>query len=155
MTLLETAPHPNPAPAPGRDAASRWQRLRGPAIAAAAIGAATLALHLRDPHRHGSWGECPLAALGLYCPACGGLRAVNDLTGGHVAAAASSNLLLVLALPFAAVAFGLWTSARWTGRPRRAIALPPPAGRALPWVLAVVVVGFAVARNLPGSWLAP
>ena len=30
--------------------------------------------------------------LGFYCPGCGGLRAVNDLTHGDVGAALSSNL---------------------------------------------------------------
>ena len=39
---------------------------------------------------------------GTYCPACGGLRAVNDLTRGDVAGAASSNLVFVASLPLLA-----------------------------------------------------
>ena len=35
------------------------------------------------------------AAVGIWCPACGGLRAVNDLTNGDVLGAASSNLVFV------------------------------------------------------------
>lgn len=132
----------------------RRERLRGPLLTIGALGAATLALHLRDPHQHGSWGECPLAAVGLYCPFCGGLRAVNDLTNGHLVAAASSNLLLVLAMPFAIAALLIWTLDSWRGV-RRTVRLSPRSRQAATWVLAIVVVGFAVARNLPGSWLAP
>jgi len=135
------------------DLRSRSERLRTPLLSAAAVAAASLALHVRDPHVSHSWGVCPLYALtGIYCPGCGGLRGVNDLTNGHVAQAASSNVLLVLALPFAAWFFGRWTYAAWTGREIRAI---PTLPRAVTATLVVVAVVFTVARNLPGSWLAP
>jgi len=132
----------------------RRERLRAPLLTIGALGAATLALHLRDPHHHGSWGECPLAAVGLYCPFCGGLRAVNDLTDGHVLAAASSNLLVVLAMPFAIAGLLVWTLDRWRGV-RRTVRLSPRTQQAVTWSLAVVVVAFAALRNVPGSWLAP
>src|SRR4051794_32581230 len=93
-----TATVPPPA-APAADEASRWQRLAGPAVTLGGLALATLALHVRDPHQSGSWGYCPSAAMGIYCPGCGGLRAVNDLTDGHVGAAASSNLLLIALMP--------------------------------------------------------
>jgi hypothetical protein len=134
------------------DIRSRAERLRTPMLSAAAVAAATLALHVRDPHVSHSWGVCPLYALtGLYCPGCGGLRGVNDLTNGHVGQAASSNLLLVLALPFVAVVFVRWVSGAWSGR-ERAI---PEVPRAVTYSLVVLAVLFTVARNLPGSWLAP
>jgi hypothetical protein len=131
----------------------RSQRIRGPVVAAAAVTTTTIALHLRDPHVSHSWGVCPLYALtGLYCPACGSLRGVNDLGNGHLGAAASSNLLLVVAIPLAVVLFGRWSHAAWTGRETRVVpALPAPARIAL----LALVVAFTVARNLPGSWLAP
>jgi Protein of unknown function (DUF2752) len=133
--------------------ATRLERLRGPAAAAATIGASALALHVRDPHVTHSWGVCPLYALtGLYCPGCGGLRSVNDLTNGHLGAAASSNLLLVLAVPVAVVALARWSVAAWTGRP---VAVLPPVPTRLRVALVVVLVAFTVVRNLPGSWLAP
>ena len=70
-------------------------RMRGPLVTAGVVGGLTLALHFRDPHAAGSWGFCPwLRADRLYCPGCGGLRAVNDLTNGDVLGAASSNLRL-------------------------------------------------------------
>jgi hypothetical protein len=135
------------------DIRSRAERLRTPMLSAAAVAAATLALHVRDPHVSHSWGVCPLYALtGLYCPGCGGLRGVNDLTNGHVGQAASSNLLLVLALPFVAVVFVRWVSGAWSGREVRAI---PEVPRAVTYSLVVLAVLFTVARNLPGSWLAP
>src|SRR3954468_10862868 len=96
---------------------SRAERMRAPLLTIGGLAAATLALHVRDPHVSHSWGVCPLYALtGLYCPGCGGLRGVNDLTNGHVGQAASSNLLLVLALPFVVIVFVRWVSGAWSGR---------------------------------------
>ena len=132
----------------------RAELLRGPAaVGAAGLGAAAL-LHLHDPHDSGSYGYCPFLALtGLPCPGCGGLRAVNDLTNGQLGAAASSNLLLVVAIPFVVVVLGLWAYDAWRGTSstipwRRLKPL-------LPVVLAVVLT-FTVVRNLAfGAWLAP
>jgi hypothetical protein len=131
----------------------RSDRIRGPLVAAAAVAATSLALHVGDPHVTHSWGVCPLyAATGIYCPGCGGLRGVNDLTDGHLGQAASSNLLLVLAIPFVLVVFARWSYAAWTGREVRAI---PALPQAVKIGLVTLVVAFMVARNLPGSWLAP
>ena len=88
----------------------------GPVLTIGGLTAATVALHLRDPHVSHSWGVCPLYALtGIYCPGCGGLRGVNDLTDGHLGAAASSNLLLVVAIPFAVLVIARWTWVTWQG----------------------------------------
>jgi hypothetical protein len=131
----------------------RSERIRGPLLGAATVAAATLALRVRDPHVSHSWGVCPLYALtGVYCPGCGGLRGVSDLSHGHLGQAASSNLLLVLAIPFALVAFGRWTYAAWTGRDVAAFPVLP---RAVIIGLILLALVFTVARNLPGSWLAP
>lgn len=133
--------------------AGRWERMAAPAFTTGGLALATLALHVRDPHEQNSWGLCPSAALGFSCPGCGGLRAVNDLTHGDLAAALSSNLLLVVAMPFAVLALALWGRDRWRGtaptaRWRRLRPLVP--------ALVVAVVAFTVARNLAfGSWLAP
>jgi Protein of unknown function (DUF2752) len=131
----------------------RSERIRGPVLSAAGLAAATVALHVRDPHVTHSWGVCPLYALtGVYCPGCGGLRAVNDLTNGHLGQAASSNLLLVLAVPFAVVLLARWSYAAWTGHEVRVVPAFPASIRV---ALVALVVVFTVARNLPGSWLAP
>lgn len=127
--------------------------MRAPALVIGGLGAATLALYLRDPHERGSWGFCPSAALGIHCPGCGGLRAVNDLTHGDVAAAASSNLLLVALMPLVVGLLALWAADRWRGRTRR---VDERRLRTVLVALAVVAVAFTVLRNLPaGAWLAP
>jgi hypothetical protein len=132
----------------------RGRRLSGPLALAATVLVLSLALHLRDPHRAGSWGHCPwLLMTGTYCPGCGGLRAVADLARGDVGAAASSNLLLVASAPLLA---GWWLTAfvdRWRGV-TRCVAEHRQLGAAL--VFVAVAVGFAVLRNTAaGTWLAP
>jgi Protein of unknown function (DUF2752) len=135
-------------------ARTRLRRVAAPVATIAGLGAATVALHVRDPHVSGSWGYCPSSLLGFYCPGCGGLRAVHDLTNGDLAAAASSNLILVIALPVLVFALGRWLVVRWTGTTRAL-----PSERAV-WFattgVMTVLIAFAILRNLPvGGWLAP
>jgi len=127
---------------------ARARRLRGPLAVAGVVGAATLALQLRDPHQHASWGLCPFKALtGWNCPLCGGLRAVNDLGHGQLLEAAHSNLLFVgLLLP---LGVALWAAAlrhAWTGQGHP---LSPRTIQRLTVALGVVAVLFAVYRNTP------
>ena len=139
--------------APPGAPATRGQRMLAPVATIGGLALATLALHLRDPHQHASWGLCPSAALGVYCPGCGGLRAVNDLTNGHVGAALSSNLLVTLLIPVASLGLLVWAVDSWRGRSRQL-----PRGRLRPLLAAVitVLVVFTVARNTgAGAWLAP
>ena len=139
---------------------SRAQRLTGPLGAAALVALATLARALRDPHRPGSWGWCPTKVLThLDCPACGGRRAVHDLTRLDVGAAASSNLLLVVAVPVVVLLWVrrvvvVWRAAAREG-PRGGEAARPLTPSPALWAVGLgVVVLFTVVRNLPGSWLA-
>lgn len=134
--------------------ASRRERLTGPVLLAGAVLGASVLLHVRDPHASGSYAFCPwLVLTGSYCPGCGGLRAVNDLTHGDLAAAASSNLLLVGSLPLLLVLWTRWFLDRWRGVRRAADVRRGVQGAV---VLATVSVAYAVARNLPGlEWLAP
>lgn len=139
---------PPPLTRPGRLA-----RLASPLAVGAVAALGAVALHLRDPHTSGSWGYCPTALVGFWCPFCGSLRAVNDATHLDLAAAASSNLLLVAAAP---AVVGLWVRrlvACWRGGAAMRPLQVPRAG----WVtLLVLVAAFTVARNLPlGAWLAP
>jgi hypothetical protein len=118
-----------------------------------ALALATLALHLRDPHQEGSWGLCPSAAMGIYCPGCGGLRAVNDLTNGEVGAALSSNVVVTALIPVAMVLLAVWSLDRWRGRTRQ---VPWNRLRPLVYGFLTVLVVFAVVRNTgQGAWLAP
>jgi len=133
---------------------SRARRVRGPLLLAGGVLAISLALHLRDPHDSGSWGYCPWFLMtGSYCPGCGGLRAVNDLTQGDVAAAASSNLYFVAGIPVLVLLWGRGLVQRWRGVRRP---LPPRLVAVAATVAVVLLAVFAVARNLPaGAWLAP
>lgn len=130
--------------------------MREPLATTGALTLVTVALHLRDPHSSGSWGLCPSAALGFWCPGCGGLRAVNDLTELRFADAVSSNVLLILAMPVLVILLLRWGTDRWRGVRR-----PPPGRRrmlVLAGTLLPLVAAFTVLRNtsLPvGTWLAP
>ncbi len=134
---------------------SRLTRLTRPLVTAGLVGGLTLALHVRDPHSSGSWGFCPWTVLtGYHCPGCGGLRAVNDLTHGDIAAAASSNLVFVALVPVLVLWWLHWTRRAWTGTPRQVLARRQ--ATVLVAAFAVVAAVFTLARNLPaGSWLAP
>ena len=153
MTQLGAAPVHRPSTPDGSMAS--WRRVRPLAVGGLLVGAATVALHFRDPHQHGSWGLCPLYALtGIYCPGCGGLRAVNDLTNGNLRAALSSNVFVVLLMP---VVVGWWLTAvrsRWRG-----VAAVPFARRhatTFTYVIGGLGLFFMVVRNTPwGSALAP
>ena len=132
----------------------RLRRVTPPLLLAGGVLVASIALHLRDPHRSGSWGFCPwLVTTGTHCPGCGGLRAVNDLTRGDLASAASSNLLFVSSIPVLAL---LWLRSfvqRWQGVRRP---LPQPAAGVVAAVAIALVAVFWVVRNLPfGAALAP
>lgn len=76
---------------------------------------------------------------------------MHDLTDGNLVAAASSNLLLLVLLPLAAVLWIRWSARQWEGAARPVVALPTPVVTAA----LAVVVGFTLLRNLPaGAWLA-
>lgn len=136
------------------DGRSRLRRAAAPAATIAGLGLASLALTLRDPHVQGSWGVCPSYALfGVYCPGCGGLRAVNDLGHLDVAGAAHSNLVFVALVPLVVFFLGRWLLDAWQGRVR-----PPGllASKAFYLSLGAVLVVFTLWRNLPGgTWLQP
>ncbi len=139
--------------APFAPPAQRWERMLAPAITIGSLGAATVALHFRDPHVSGSWGFCPSAMLGIWCPGCGGLRAVNDLTEFRLVDAASSNLLFVLAIPLILFALSRWVVHEWRGSTGAA---RPEFNWLMTTGVVAVLVGFTVLRNLPPfGWLAP
>ena len=125
-----------------------------PLVTIGSLSLATLALHVRDPHQDGSWGLCPFHALtGLYCPGCGGLRAVNDLTDGHVGAAFSSNVVVVALIPVVTVVLAVWAVDRWRGGSRH---LPWQRLQPLLVALLTALVAFTVVRNSgAGAWLVP
>ncbi len=140
--------------AAGTSAPRARRRVAWPLVAAASVLGVSVLLHVRDPHTSGSWGYCPwLLLTGTYCPGCGGLRAVNDLTHGDLRAAASSNLLFVASLPVLVTWWSRWTLDRWRGVVRHG---SPRLQVRLAWAFLALAVCFAVVRNTPaGAWLAP
>jgi hypothetical protein len=110
-----------------------------------AAGAAAVSADVAfDPaHRHVPL--CPFHAVtGLWCPLCGGLRAVAALVRGQLTAAVRDNLLVVAAVPVVAV---LWLM--WVAGPGACRAAVRPSRTATIAVIALAL-GFTVVRNLPG-----
>ena len=103
-----------------------------------------------NPSEHAFYPFCIFyRTTGLLCPGCGSLRALHQLLHGHFLSAFHLNALLVLSLP---VVIG-FVFGRYLWRGRRA----PFIGNYARWLwilVAVVVVGFGIWRNLPGSPLA-
>lgn len=107
---------------------------------AAACGMLALAFLLNllyqfNPVASHLFPPCPFHYLtGLHCPGCGSLRAVHRILHGDVSGALSMNPLLVMSLPIFPIAVfrRSWLYARW-----------------LPLTLFIVIILFAVLRNIP------
>ncbi|WP_406837069.1 DUF2752 domain-containing protein [Streptomyces sp. AHU1] len=120
---------------------SAAHRVREAWIGAGLLAGVVLAAALQDPTRTGRFPACPFRALtGFDCPGCGTLRALHELTHGHLMTAVDYNALLVAFLPLAALAW--WCTVTGRSRPR---ALPVWRARAM---FAVIVI-WSVIRNLP------
>ena len=145
-----------PTEGPGPATASRVRALVGPAATAAVVGAVVVRLHATRGIDVAPIPLCPLHSLtGLWCPFCGGLRAVAALSHGDLPAALSFNLPVTVLLPVIALSWVLWARAAWQ---RRDVAAPSLSNRG--WLaLGAVLLVFTVWRNLPqlplGAWLAP
>ena len=135
-------------------APQRLRTLRGEGrlATAALLGALVVLVATVDPHTSGRYPTCPFHAMtGLWCPGCGGLRAVHDLTHGHLAVALHENVLVVLLGPSLAV---WWLIARWRRSDERAVPLVLSARGTV--VVGVLLAVFTLVRNLPlGAGLAP
>ena len=136
--------------APWSGARRRWAP---PLAVATSAVAAAVAVAIRDPFRAGAWPGCPFRALtGWYCPFCGSTRAVWALAHGRPALMAANNALLPLWLALAIAGWLWWVSRDGLRRPRPARWVPSVSRVVVP----LIVVGFWVARNLPGlAVLAP
>ena len=109
------------------------------------VGAAVLILFLFDPAQHPIYPVCPLhETTGLLCPGCGALRAIHQLSHGHLAAAWRLNPFFVAMIPVLA----------WLGLRQLLWQL---AGRQLPglvthkvflWLFVAATVLFGILRNV-------
>lgn len=143
--MTEVPPPVLGSPGAGARRHSAWPKI---VLATAGIGVVLLLYHYY-PEGQFFFPRCALySTTGLLCPTCGGLRATHDLLHGRWLAAIRDNALVVAALP---TILGWWLYRRSRkpapGFPRTAI-----------WVIAGVVAGFTVLRNLPFPafrWLSP
>jgi hypothetical protein len=131
------------------------KRMKGPLappfrsvfLAAGLLAATTglVVLYFFDPATAGFYPVCPLHQLtGLQCPGCGGLRALHQLTHGHLAAAWRLNPLVIVLLA-AGLGLGVREWARLGARRQwPGLAARPVYG----WAAAAGLVLFGVLRNL-------
>lgn len=101
----------------------------------------------RDPRTYGMGPMCPsLRFAGVHCPGCGSMRATHDLLHGQFASAFRNNpALLLLGVPVAAWLAVSMTVIAVRGRRLR---LHTPAW--LGYLIAIVLLAWGGARNLPG-----
>ena len=126
---------------------------RGPVIAGALGGAATLLVTIGDPNTT-HVPLCPFKALtpGHWdCAFCGSLRATHSLTHGDLAGALDHNIVFTLVAPFLVAAWVIWLL--------RALGHPVLPRLQLPrWAFLAGVaflVAFTIVRTLPAfSYLA-
>jgi hypothetical protein len=129
-----------------REGGRGWEGARVPAAVAAAVGSMTAVVAAVGPFKHHLTPLCPFHALtGLWCPFCGGTRALWAVTQGDWRLMLHANALLPVI-----VAVAVWSWLASTGRATGWWELPVPRGRVLGVAAAVVLVCFTVLRNLPG-----
>jgi Protein of unknown function (DUF2752) len=114
---------------------------RNPLLAGAVALAALAYLVTVDPNQPGHYPPCLIrATTGWYCPGCGGLRSVHALMHGDLRTALHDNVAIWVAIPVLALTVVQWRRGRWTQRRVTTVGV----------ATFVVLLGFAVVRNLPG-----
>ena len=122
-------------------------RFAAPAGVSASLAAATLFIVARNPHETQlSFGCLMFNAVGVYCPGCGGTRAVHDVFTGDFAGALHMNALVTLLVIPLGIAGLLYWFARSAGY--RLPSFNPPMW--VTWTAVGVVAAFWVVRNMPG-----
>jgi len=122
------------------------KRMRIAGVVMLGLAAAVAVLFVFDPSTAGFYPICPLHAMtGLQCPGCGGLRAVHQLSPGHIAAAWRLNPFVICLLPVAfwlgmREAVWIFTRREWPGLVTRPI---------FGLLLAGALLVFGIVRNLP------
>ena len=122
-------------------------RMAGPATALVGVVAAWVAVAIVRLGDNGP-SPCPWRTVtGLDCPFCGATRAASSLAHGDVVAALDHNAFFVLViLPLAVVAWGVWATRSW-----RRQRMPLIANRTV-LILMAITAGWWVLR-LAVPWL--
>jgi hypothetical protein len=116
----------------------RWLLLLLPLVICAAT--AIVVLYRVDPSHSDRYPKCTFHWLtGLHCPGCGATRAVHALLHGRLLEALQFNALLIVGVP-CVLAFAFWRHRWGIGQFKTAVAA---------WTIAIVVIAFAVVRNIP------
>ena len=99
-----------------------------------------------DPNRFPFFPVCLFHRwTGWNCPGCGAMRGLHELLHGHVLAALRDNPLVMLAIPWVAIAGGRRIVRQLQGRP---LALPWIGPGRVAWILAGLLV-YMLVRNIP------
>jgi hypothetical protein len=113
--------------------------------AATTAFACYLLLHF-PPATSTFYPRCPVFTwLHVYCPGCGGTRALAALLHGRLGDAMHWNPLVVLLLPFAGVFFA---GSYWRALQKTEFHWPTVSDASLKLMLVAIVI-FTVLRNLP------
>jgi hypothetical protein len=100
-----------------------------------------------DPAEGGAFLPCPFRTLtGWWCPGCGLTRATHHLLRGDVTQALRYNLFVVVILSAISASWFAWFR-QAAGRSATWVARAPVWSQI---VAGVLLVGFAVVRNVPG-----
>jgi hypothetical protein len=121
-------------------------RLRASAFVVMAAGSLSF-LYFFDPATSDLYPTCPFLALtGCYCPGCGSLRALHQLTRGHyLIPALDLNPFMVLTVPFITYYFASQVMLAVTGRPLKAFFVPS----VIVWMLLGFILVYWLLRNIP------
>lgn len=105
-------------------------------------------LHRFPPTTSSFYPRCPVFTwLHLYCPGCGGTRALAALLHGRLIEAMHWNAMVVLLLPFATFYF---VASYWRAIRRADFQWPNVSSTSLALILVCLGI-FTVLRNLPAS----
>lgn len=96
----------------------------------------------------GWFPSCPVSMLGLYCPGCGSMRAIESILRGNFIQAAAYNLLLVIFIPY----FVFW-GINLLLIVLAGIKLLPRNRLWFGWTVLAVVLIYTVLRNIPLTYL--
>jgi len=128
---------------PPRFVTARWFKF---AAVMALIASFSAFLFRYNPANSALYPPCLFHVLtGLHCPGCGSLRALHQLSHGHIAAAFGLNPLMVMSLPFLGYSFLSRASFRMRGRPLPSVSVPPY----WHWLLLGTILAFWLLRNIP------
>jgi uncharacterized protein DUF2752 len=126
--------------------ATAGERLRAAAFVVAAMSVLGLLYLLFNPSTSSTFPTCPFLALtGCSCPGCGSLRALHQLTRGHLLITLGLNPFMVLSLPFIGYFFVSCAMLAFVGRPLRTFFVRP----VVIWALLGTILFYWVLRNIP------